>query len=120
MESFIEDMLLKMYSPGYIRRYRILIPVMIKMSKTADLKRFVILAKACLTCDTYEELHKIICPVLILGGKQDKVVTGETSEEIAERLQCEIYMYDELGHAAYEEAKDFNERIYNFFQKNDN
>ena len=114
MESFVKDMLLKMYSPGYLRRYRMLIPIMTEMSKKADLNRFVILAKACFTCDTYEELHKITCPVLVLGGKQDKVVTGEASVEIAEKLGCEIYMYEKLGHAAYEEAKDFNKRIYVF------
>lgn len=116
MKCFVEDMLLKMYSSQYIKKYRMMIPIMTKMSKKADLKRFVILAKACLTCDTYEELYKITCPVLVLGGKQDKVVTGEASEEIAEKLQCEIYMYDKLGHATYEEAKDFNSRIYNFFK----
>ena len=26
-------------------------------------------------------------------------------------------MYDKLGHAAYEEAKDFNKRVYDFFQQ---
>lgn len=118
LESFIEDMLLKMYSPRYIKKYRVLVPLMIKMSKNADLNRFIILAKSCLTCDTYEELHKIKCPVLVLGGIQDKVVTGKASEEIAEKLGGEIYMYEELGHSAYEEAKDFNQRIYNFL-KND-
>ena len=28
----------------------------------------------------------------------------------------ELYMYDGLGHAAYEEAKDFNKRIFEFFK----
>lgn len=115
LDSFIEDMLVKMYSPQYMKKYKMLVPLMLQMSKKADLNRFVILAKACLTCDTYEELKKIQCPVLVLGGKQDKVVTGEASEEIAEMLGCEIYMYEELGHAAYEEAKDFNKRIFEFF-----
>ena len=116
LEHFIKDMLQKMYSVQYIKKYRMLIPLMIKMSKKADLNRFVILAKSCLEFDISSELYKIQCPVLVLGGKSDKVVTGEASEEIAEKLQCEIYMYEELGHAAYEEAKDFNERIYRFFQ----
>ena len=40
------------------------------------------------------------------------------SEEIAEKLGCELYLYDNLGHAAYEEAKDFNKRAYAFFAKN--
>lgn len=115
LEGFIEDMLVKMYSPSYLKKYKMLVPLMLQMSKHVDLNRFVILAKSCLTCDTYEELTKIKCPTLVLGGKQDKVVTGEACEEIAEKLKCEIYMYEELGHAAYEEAKDFNERIYRFF-----
>ena len=54
--------------------------------------------------------------MLVLGAGCDKVVTGEASEEIAEKLGCEIYMYDDLGHAAYEEAKDFNVRIIEFLR----
>ena len=36
--------------------------------------------------------------------------------KLQKKLGCEIFMYDDLGHAAYEEAKDFNQRVYNFFQ----
>ena len=74
------------------------------------------MAKACLTCDAYESLEKILCPVFVIGGKQDKVVTGAASEEIAEKLGCEIYMYEKLGHAAYEEASDFNKRVLDFLR----
>ena len=56
------------------------------------------------------------CPVLVLGGEDDKIVTGEASTEIAEKLGCECYLYPGLGHGAYEEdAKDFNQRVYDFF-----
>ena len=41
---------------------------------------------------------------------------GFQYREIAKKLGCEIFMYDDLGHAAYEEAKDFNQRVYNFLQ----
>ena len=53
--------------------------------------------------------------MLVLGGRQDKVLTGAASEEIAAKLGCEIYMYDGLGHSAYEEAGDFNDRVAAFF-----
>jgi len=53
----------------------------------------------------------------VIGGKQDKVVSEMASEEMAEKLGCEIYMYEELGHAAYEEAVDFNKRVLNFLKK---
>lgn len=76
-----------------------------------------ILAKSCLTCNAYDELNKIQCPVFVIGGKRDKVVSADASEEIAEKLGCEIFMYDHLGHAAYEEAKDFNQRVYNFLKR---
>lgn len=42
------------------------------------------------------------------------MVTGRASEEMADKLRCQIYMYDDLGHAAYEEAADFNERVFQF------
>ena len=53
----------------------------------------------------------------MIGGMQDKVVSKEASEEIAEKLGCKIFMYNDLGHAAYEEAKDFNQRVYDFFKE---
>ena len=86
------------------------------MQKPKDAHRFIILAKACLTCNTYEDLEKIQCPVFVIGGRQDKVVGSNASEEIAQKLDCKIFMYEQLGHAAYEEAKDFNKRIYDFLR----
>lgn len=116
-DGFVQDMLYKMYSDTYIRKYRLLLPIAAKFSKPKDFGRFIVLAKACLTCNTYEDLDRIQCPVLVLGGCQDKIVTGQASGEIAEKLGCECHMYEELGHAAYEEAKDFNQRIYEFLRK---
>lgn len=114
MKELVADMTEKMYSDAYIKRYRPFIPLLTILQKPKDVQRFVILAKACLTCNTYETLEKIKCPVLVLGGRQDKVVSGAATEEIAAKLGCRIHMYDRLGHAAYEEAKDFNRIIYDF------
>ena len=116
IKNLVTDMAIKMYSDAYVKRYKPFMPLLTILQKPKDEKRFIALTKACLTCNTYEELDKIQCPVLVIGGRQDKVVTGEASDEIADKLRCEIYMYDELGHAAYEEASDFNERVYNFLK----
>lgn len=116
-KALVEDMAVKMYSDAYVKRYRPFMPLLTLLQKPKDTDRFVALAKACLTCEAYGELDRIKCPVLVIGGRQDKVVTGEASVEIAEKLGCEIYMYEELGHAAYEEAKDFNRRVYEFLTR---
>ena len=117
MKALVTDMAEKMYSDGYLRRYRPFLPLLTLLQKPKDVERFVILARSCLTCDAYEELEKIQCPVFVIGGSLDQVVGGKASEEIAEKLGCQIHMYPDLGHAAYEEAKDFNQRVYEFLKQ---
>ncbi len=114
IKELVSDMAVKMYSDEYVKRYKLFMPLLTLLQKPKDVGRFISLAKACLTCNTYNELDKIKCPVLVIGGRKDKVLTGKASEEITEKLNCEIYMYENLGHAAYEEAKDFNQRVYDF------
>ena len=114
MQALVTDMAEKMYSDSYLKRYRPFLPLLTILQKPKDVQRFVRLAKACLTCNSFDELNRISCPVLVMGAKQDQIVTGAASEEIAEKLGCKIHMYDNLGHAAYEEAKDFNQIILDF------
>lgn len=116
INALVEDMAVKMYSDAYIKRYKMFMPLLTVLQKPKDAGRFIALSKACLTCSAYDELEKIKCPVLVIGGKRDKIVGQEACKEIAEKLGCEIYLYDELGHAAYEEAKDFNQKVYEFLQ----
>ena len=115
-KALVNDMAVKMYSDAYMKKYKMMMPLLTALQKPKDVKRFLILTKACLTCNTYEEMDKIQCPVMVIGGGKDKIVTGKASEEIAQKLGCEIYMYEELGHAVYEEAGDFNQRVYEFFE----
>ena len=117
MKRFVLDMAEKMYSETYVRKYRPLMPLLTILQKPKDVKRFVILAKSCLTFDTYDILDKIKCPTLVIGGKQDKVVSGVASEKISEKLGCRLHMYENLGHAAYEEAQDFNQMVYDFLSE---
>lgn len=116
-KKLVTDMTLKMYSDAYVRRYRFMLPLLTLVQKPRDPQRFITLARACLTCDAYGELDRIKCPVFVIGGRQDRIVTGEASAEIAEKLGCRLHIYENLGHATYEEAKDFNERILAFLKE---
>ena len=114
--EFVEDMAQRMYSESYVRRYKPFFPLLALLQKPKDPQRFEALAKACLTCSTYDDLDKIKCPVLVLGGRKDKIVGETACEEIAQKLGCECHIYEDLGHAAYEEASDFNKRVYDFLR----
>jgi pimeloyl-ACP methyl ester carboxylesterase len=46
------------------------------------------------------------------GGREDRIVTGEASVEMAGRIPgCQLFLYDGLGHGLYEEAPDFLKRV---------
>ena len=117
MKNLVTDMAIKMYSDEYMKRYKPMLPLLTILQKPKDVNRFILLAKSCLTCNTYEELDKITCPVFVIGGGLDQVVGGAASKEIADKLKCEMYLYENLGHAAYEEAKDFNQKVLEFLKK---
>ena len=89
--------------------------VISKVGAPKSFDRFITFSKACTTHDTYEKLEKIACPTLVIGGKQDEIVTYEASEEIASKIpNAKLKTYEEYGHAAYEEGKDFNKTVYDF------
>lgn len=81
-----------------------------------DMERFVILAKGTKGFSVVDELDKIQCPVLVIGVVEDQVLDSDATMEIAEKLDCSLYMYTGYGHAAYDTAPDYKARIYNFFQ----
>lgn len=117
MKALVTDMAEKMYSDAYLKRYRPLLPLLTLLQKPKDVRRFTLLAESCLHFDAAADLEKIRCPVLVIGGGEDKVIGPGGSEELAEKLGCEVYLYDRLGHAAYEEAADFNRRVFDFLRK---
>ncbi len=83
-----------------------------------DLHRFVILAEGMNGFDVVNDLEKITCPVLVIGSADDQVLGGDASLQIAEhfnaRSDCELFMYDGYGHAAYDLAPDYRERMLRF------
>ena len=83
-----------------------------------DLCRFRILAGGMEGLDLLGDLERIACPVLVLGARDDSVLGGEASLQIAERLgrgtACALHMYGGYGHAAYDLAPDYKERMLRF------
>lgn len=114
----MKDITVRMYTPEYIQRYRLMLGVLGLFPGPKNKIRFLRMAKSCAEHSLYEELREIKAPTLIVGGERDQTVTGEASKEIAEQIDnCELYMYAEYGHGLYSEAKDFNQRVYDFLLK---
>lgn len=105
----------KSYSEKHLKKMRKMYDIIGSVGKPKSFKRFIIQARACITHNAYDELHKITCPTLVIGGMEDKIVTAKASEEINAQISgSKLIMYDGLGHGTYEEAKDFIDRVIEF------
>ncbi len=84
-----------------------------------DLARFAVLAEGTRGFDVTEQLTAIRCPVLAVGDREDAVVGPEGTLAIAEKLggrpDFRLHMYSGYGHAAYDTAPDYKDRLYRFF-----
>jgi pimeloyl-ACP methyl ester carboxylesterase len=86
-----------------------------KLTKPDSYDRFLKQSEACLTHNAAEKLSKIHAPTFVIGGEDDRIVTGQASREMSDRIRdCSLYMYEGLGHGLYEEAPDFLTRVREF------
>ena len=116
--ALMDSNLLRIYSEGYYRKNKWMVPIMGKLTKPKSYDRFYVQADACLTHDAYESLNQIKAPTLVIGGEKDLSLGGDASKEIAEKIpSAELRMYEQWGHGLYEEAKDFNQAVLCFLRK---
>ena len=105
------------YSPKRLKQSRLEYGLLGSIGKPKSFDRFRIQAASCLTHDTYDLLDQISCQTLVIGGKEDQIVTGQASVEIAGKIpNCQLFLYKGLGHGLYEEAPDFLKRVSEFCQ----
>ena len=106
------------YPPAVFEQSRDLLTAAAESVTDTDLRRFVILAEGIRGFDARDQLREISCPVLVIGSSDDRVLGAEAPEQIAEYLKghtaCELYMYNGYGHAAYDLAPDYKERLFHF------
>ena len=107
------------YPQGIFEMMRELLADDAKNVSREELERFVILSEGMKEFDVTRELDNISCPVLVVGSKDDRVLGPDAAEHIAACLgktSFELYMYDGYGHAVYDTAPDFKERVLNFLR----
>lgn len=114
-KGIVIDTAEKSFREKTVKKYRLLYPILCRVGRPKDFSRFIIQANSCIFHDAYCELDRIQCPTLVIGGDSDRVVGKDSSKETAERIpDARLILYHGLGHAAFQEAKDFNNRVLEF------
>lgn len=117
-KRLIIDTTERSYSERTLKKYRRLYPLLTKIGRPKDFERFLIQADSCLQHNAYSELGRITCPTLVIGGDSDKIVGADAAGKLAGAIDGSVlHIYEGLGHAAYEEAKDFNSRVLDFLRR---
>lgn len=104
------------YSEEYINKYSDALAKFEGMGSAEDVRRFLILVKACNCFNIYDRLDEIKCPVLVLGDENDHVTTADASVELADKLKSELIIYNSYSHAVYDECPDVKDRVLEFFE----
>ena len=113
--ALMEDNFRLMYTENYLRKYHWLLPAACRVGKPASWERFLTMARACLTHNSYDRLGEIRAETLVVGGALDDVLTGEASAEIAEAIPgSRLLLYPDYGHALYQESPDFEQKVLEF------
>ncbi len=81
----------------------------------ADAGRFLAQVRAGGSFDRLAELSQVKCPTLVLGAKDERVLSAAASVEIAAAIGCECRLLEGCGHAAFDEAPEFMDRMGAFF-----
>ena len=76
------------------------------------------MANASLHHNAYEKLENIQAKTLIIGGALDRIVGAKASKELEDLIpNAELKIYEQYGHALYDEAKDFNQTVLEFLKE---
>lgn len=103
------------YSEKRLKLARLEYKLLGSTGRPKSFARFLTQAESCVTHDAYDALPRIACPTLVIGGTDDRIVTGEASQELAARIPgAALFLYEGLGHGLYEEAPDFWGRAADF------
>ena len=109
IESFIKNL----YCKETIKTYWAAIRDSLSNVTEKEYNKFIKLATPLLNFDIEKDVKWIKCKKFLLWSSADKIFWNDINA-LAEKLWCNYFLYDNYGHAVYDEAPDFFDKIYNF------
>ncbi len=106
------------YSERYYEKNERAFRLLENVGTKEDLRRFLILAEATERFDAGDALSFVKCPSLVIGAEDDRVLSVDASYDTAARLGDTPYIYNNYGHAVYDEAPDYKDRLLCFLTEN--
>jgi pimeloyl-ACP methyl ester carboxylesterase len=104
--------------PATVARYRSLRPLLRLVPPPGRPQRLVRLLDALTTLDQQELLPHIVCPSLIIGGEEDRIISAALQREMAALIpQSRLILYPGYGHAAPDEHPAYEAATRRFIEE---
>ncbi|MBQ6654805.1 MAG: alpha/beta hydrolase [Erysipelotrichaceae bacterium] len=120
-EELYVDFGRKLYAPEVFEQYRQILADLGKPISKPEFAKFVILARGTKGFDVLDRLPQIECPFLAIGSADDAVLGADALKQIVSKMEGKQnfswYEYDGYGHAAFDMAPDYRQRLFDFFSK---
>lgn len=111
-QHIMQDTAARSYTADYLRKHKLMLKIVSRMTKPCEPDRFDVIVRSCLTHDVLNQLSRIQKPTLVIGAGKDGIVGGEASRQIAARIPgSELMMFDDYSHGVYDENAEFYDRI---------
>jgi len=108
------------FTKGYIEKHPEIIPAMIEARRRRPIDPTALghRMKAAYTHDTYDRLPQIICPTLVITGKDDVLIAWENSRILTERIPgAKLVVLEPAGHIFWtEQAQKSQDEILAFLR----
>lgn len=114
VQELNHDFLQTVFSKEYLDKYKDVLPEIEKLGTEAECDRMVVMTSIMVDKDFTDVANMIKCPTLVIGSTLDRVFDQESIRWLADNIGAGLYMYNEYGHACYDEAVDFKRRIIDF------
>ncbi len=109
----------KVYPPETFAAYRDALVAAGGTVTPEEMKKFAVLAAGTRGFDAADDAKRIKCPVFVTGSDDDRVLGPDAVHEVIRAFggRAVSRVYSGYGHAAYDAAPDFRERLYRFFEE---
>lgn len=108
----------RIYPEYFFEKYRDALEAIAGTITDEELRRFEILAEGTKGFDVTAELSRVLCPVFVIGAQDDRVLGPDAADLIVGSLpqseENRVHIYDGFGHAAFDTAPDYCERLLGF------
>lgn len=109
----------KIYPPDMFEKFYGMLIFAAENTSDDELARFITIAEGSKDFNVSDKLCQIKCPIMLTGSYDDKVLGNEPTEKMADILRDKPYfrlcMYENYGHAAFDTAPDYKQKLLDFF-----